>query len=245
MLRVMVIGAAGKMGREVCRAVLGQEDMSLVGAVDRKDAGQDLGAVLGTEALGLAIVTDLEEELHRAAPDVAIDFTTIQAARKNIPVLISNGVRPVVGTTGFTPDELAKIAAECDRTGRGAVIIPNFSLGAMLLARFARETIRHFPACEVVELHHQQKRDAPSGTALRLVESLSGGSHEIPIHSVRLPGLVAHHEVLFGGSGELLTIRHDSMSRESFIPGILLAVRRAPSLRHLVTSMEALLEIEQ
>jgi 4-hydroxy-tetrahydrodipicolinate reductase len=210
-IRVAVAGAAGRMGRTVCEAVEGAEDLELAARAD-----PELGAGL-TEALD--------------GTDVVVDFTTPDSAPANVAEALGRGVHAVVGTTGFDLDELR---ATAERAGGDArcFVAPNFAIGAVLMMRFAREAAAHMPECEIVELHHEAKLDAPSGTAKRtadLIAEAGGHVHE-PIHSIRLPGLVAHQEVIFGSEGQTLTIRHDSIDRSSFMPGVLLAVRRVAEL---------------
>jgi 4-hydroxy-tetrahydrodipicolinate reductase len=227
MIRVAVAGAAGRMGETVCTAVEGAEDMELVGRAD--------------PLLGIA----LEDVLPNA--EVVVDFTQPDTALGNALSCIRAGVHVVVGTTGFDPAPLRQ--AQHDQTPptqphANVLIAPNFAIGAVLMTRFAVEAARHMAKVEIVELHHDQKLDAPSGTAARtaqLIAEATGGS-EPPIHSVRLPGLVAHQEVIFGDVGQTLTIRHDTIGRESFMPGVLLAIRRVGSLEQpLLVGLEQLL----
>jgi 4-hydroxy-tetrahydrodipicolinate reductase len=200
-LRVGVAGAAGKMGLAVCEAVDGADDLVLAARAD--------------PALGTA----LEDVLGDV--DVVVDFTRPDTALANTLACVEAGVHVVVGTTGF---DLAPLQ---DARGANVFVAPNFAIGAVLMMRFAAEASRHMAKAEIIELHHDAKLDAPSGTAARTADLMRG---EVPIHSVRLPGLVAHHEVILGDVGQTLTIRHDSISRESFMPGVLLAVRRVPDL---------------
>jgi 4-hydroxy-tetrahydrodipicolinate reductase len=200
-LRVGVAGAAGKMGLAVCEAVEGAEDLVLAARAD--------------PALGTA----LEDVLGDV--DVVVDFTRPDTALANALACVEAGVHVVVGTTGF---DLAPLR---DARGANVFVAPNFAIGAVLMMRFAAEASRHMAKAEIIELHHDAKLDAPSGTAARTADLMRG---EVPIHSVRLPGLVAHQEVILGDVGQTLTIRHDSISRESFMPGVLLAVRRVPDL---------------
>jgi len=203
-IRVVVSGAAGRMGQTVCAAVEGAEDMELSGRADPQ-----LGLEL-SDALGAA--------------DVVVDFSTPDAALNNVRACLDAGVHMVVGTTGWDPGRLQELGAG----GRANLFVaPNFAIGAVLMMRFAREASRHMARAEIVELHHEGKLDAPSGTAARTADLMEG---DVPIHSVRLPGLVAHQEVILGDVGQTLTIRHDSITRESFMPGVLLAVRRVGSL---------------
>lgn len=219
-IRVAVAGAAGRMGSTVCEAVEGARDMELTGRADPA-LGTSLADVLG-------------------GADVVVDFTTPATAQGNALECLGAGVHVVVGTSGFDPAPLEQAAAA---SAGNALVVPNFAIGAVLMMRFAAEAARHFPKAEIVELHHDRKLDAPSGTASRTADLMrASAGREVPIHSVRLPGLVAHQEVLFGGLGETLTIRHDSLSRESFMPGVLLAVRAVRTLpQPLVIGLEHVL----
>jgi 4-hydroxy-tetrahydrodipicolinate reductase len=226
MIAVAVAGAAGRMGQAVCAAVEGAPDTALHGRAD-PTLGTALSAVL------------------RGA-DVLVDFTIPSTALGNARDALAAGVHVVIGTTGFDLDELARSERAPAGDGRpaNAFVAPNFAIGAVLMMRFAAEAARHMASAEIIELHHDQKLDAPSGTAARtarLMAEASGGA-EPPIHSVRLPGLVAHQEVLLGDVGQTLSIRHDSIARESFMPGVLLAVRRVGELDEFpVVGLERLL----
>jgi len=210
------------MGEAVCEAVEGADDLELAGRAD---------PALGTELASLL-----------ADADVVVDFTVPEMALENVRACVDAGVHAVVGTTGFDLEQLREIA---EGGGEANVFVaPNFAIGAVLMMRFAAEAARHMPEVEIVELHHDRKLDAPSGTAKRtaaLISEAGGNVHE-PIHSVRLPGLVAHQEVLLGGEGQTLSIRHDSIDRRSFMPGVLLAVRRVAGLeQRLTVGLETLL----
>jgi len=209
MIGVGVAGAAGRMGRTVCEAVEAAEGMELVARVD-PELGVELESVLGDV-------------------DVVVDFTVPDTALGNVRACLEAGVHAVVGTTGFDLDA-AREAAEA--AGANCFVAPNFAIGAVLLMEVAQKIAPHMPECEIVELHHDRKLDAPSGTAKRtqeLIDAAGGHVHQ-PIHSVRLPGLVAHQEVIFGGVGQTLSLRHDSIDRHSFMPGVVLAVRRVGEL---------------
>jgi 4-hydroxy-tetrahydrodipicolinate reductase len=211
LINVAVSGAAGRMGETVCRAVDEASDLSLTGRADP------------------LLETALADVLGDA--DVVVDFSTPDSAAENARTCLEAGVHCVVGTTGAD-------FSGFEGVGTGNLFVaPNFAIGAVLMMLFARQAAEHMPECEIVELHHDRKLDAPSGTAARtatLVREAGGNVHE-PIHSVRLPGLVAHQEVIFGGPGQTLTIRHDSIDRQSFMPGVLLAVRRVGSLERSPT----------
>jgi 4-hydroxy-tetrahydrodipicolinate reductase len=211
MINVAVAGAAGRMGQTVCEAVDAVEDLSLVGRADPR------------------LETSLTDVLGDA--DVVVDFTTPEAAVANARTCLEAGVHCVMGTTGADFSELEGVGTA------NLFVAPNFAIGAVLMMELAQRVAPHMPECEIVELHHEGKLDAPSGTAKRtaeLVRAAGGNVHE-PLHSVRLPGLVAHQEVVFGGPGQTLTIRHDSTARESFMPGVLLAIRSVDSLERSPT----------
>jgi 4-hydroxy-tetrahydrodipicolinate reductase len=242
-LRVAVAGATGRTGSEAAKAIRQAADLQLVAAVARGRAGQDLGTLLGEGAWGIPVETDLGDALARTRPDVLVDFTLGESAGGHALLALGRGVRPVVGATGLPAADLDAIRRQSRESGLGAVVIPNFSFGILLLSRFCGQALRFFPDVEIVEAHHATKRDRPSGTArlLRRVLEEAGAKSPVPIHSVRLPGLVAHHEVVFGGPGETLTVRHDTTSRASFGPGVVLAVRRVMALTGLVEDIETLL----
>ncbi len=217
MINVAVAGAAGRMGQTVCGAVDAAEDLSLVGRADPR------------------LETSLADVLGDA--DVVVDFTTPDAAVGNARICLEAGVHCVMGTTGADFSELEGVGTA------NLFVAPNFAIGAVLMMELAERVAPHMPECEIVELHHEGKLDAPSGTAKRtaeLVRAAGGNVHE-PLHSVRLPGLVAHQEVVFGGPGQTLTIRHDSTARESFMPGVLLAVREVAGRPGLTVGLEPLL----
>jgi len=216
-IRVAVSGAAGRMGEAVCAAVEGADDMELAGRADPQ--------------LGASLADVLPDA------DVAVDFSTPDAALDNALACVRAGVHAVVGTTGWDPGRLRELAP---RPSANVFVAPNFAIGAVLMMRFAAEASRHLAKAEIVELHHEGKLDVPSGTAARTAELMQG---DVPIHSIRLPGLVAHQEVILGDVGQTLTIRHDSMTRESFMPGVLLAIRRVGSLAESpVIGLENLLD---
>jgi len=244
-IRVLVTGARGRMGSEVVRAVAAEPDMEVVSAVGRGD--------------------DLSAALAAAHPDVMVEFTVPEAAMGNIHAALESGVTPIVGTTGLGPTELDEIRHLCESHQTAALVAPNFALGAVLLMRFAAEAAQYLPDVEIIEMHHERKLDAPSGTAAKTAEMIAaarataptgqpegafekfpgvrGGLAEggIRIHSVRLPGFVASQEVIFGGQGQRLSLRHDSIDRASFMPGVILAIRRMRSLSGLVYGLENIL----
>jgi len=224
MIRVAVAGAAGRMGQTVCEAVLGAEDMELVGRAD---------PLLGTELAD--VLADAE---------VVVDFTTPDMALENALACVRAGVHVVIGTTGFDRAPLEQLSEAGGEGFANVLIAPNFAIGALLMMRFAAEAARHMQKAEIIELHHDGKLDAPSGTAARtaqLMAEASGGAPPV-IHSVRLPGMVANQEVILGDLAQTLTIRHDTIGRESFMPGVLLGIRRVGTLERSPTvGLESLL----
>jgi 4-hydroxy-tetrahydrodipicolinate reductase len=264
-IQVFVAGASGKMGQEVIRTILKQDDLLLVGACDTRHIGMDIGFVAGVSRVGIDITGPLDQEILKVArADVLVDFTNPHSVLKNAKTAIMAGVVPVIGTTGLNESEIEEIRALAEKEHVGAFLAPNFSIGAILIMRFAKETAKYFPHVDIIEMHHDQKLDAPSGTALKTAEGIlevrepmiQGHPNEyeripgarganvdgIHIHSVRLPGLLAHQEVLFGGLGQALTIRHDAFSRETFMPGVMLAIRKSCKLTNLVIGLEAFLD---
>lgn len=237
MLRVAVLGSKGRMGSATCQAVTDDPDLDLVAAVDADDS---------------------REAIIDAGSDVCVDFTHPEFVKANVTWLLGSGVHAVVGTTGLSEDDLAEIEA---KTGpANALVAPNFAIGAVLMMELAKQAASHLPHVEIIESHHDRKVDAPSGTALRTAKLIADArgeavdvpgpdghparglvSHDIPVHSVRLPGLVAHQEVVFGGLGQTLTIRHDSIDRTSFMPGVLLAIKEVERRPGLTVGLEHLL----
>ena len=250
------------MGSTVCRAVADQPDLELVGAVDPHHAGLDVRQVTGVDVVGLQVAPDAGGLAH-VRPDVAVDFTLVEAARENLRWCAKNGLHAVVGTTGFTADDHAHLRRIFKRSN--CFVAPNFAIGAVLMMRFAELAAPYFESAEIVELHHDEKVDAPSGTAMLTAERMAAASTEwgpdptetvvvagarggsgpggIRIHSARMRGLVAHHEVLLGTTGQSLTIRHDSYDRSSFMPGVLLAVRAVADHPGVTVGLEQLLKI--
>ncbi|MBV9648291.1 MAG: 4-hydroxy-tetrahydrodipicolinate reductase [Candidatus Eremiobacteraeota bacterium] len=233
------------MGRLACAAVAGADDLTLVGGVARSHSGESLANVLHLPNDGGRLYDDTGALCDTAQPDVLVDFTTYPASVAISSTAVQKRVAAVVGATGWQEADRKHLADACERAGVAACLVPNFALGAALMMRFAVEAAPHFPTVEIVELHHDGKKDAPSGTSRLTAERIraTNAHNDVPIHSVRLRGLVAHQEVLFGGTGELLTIRHDSLSRESFMPGVLLAVRRIVGRRGLFLGLDSFLGV--
>jgi len=259
MHRVGVVGAGGRMGQEVCRAVSEAADMELVAAVDPAHVGED--------ACGRAIVGEVIA-LSDLGAEVVVDFTIAAAVRHNVPHYAQQGVHAVIGTSGLSDDDLAAVAARFEGSGANAIVVANFAIGAVLLMHFCRIAAPLMEGVEVIEMHHDAKRDAPSGTAMHTAAAIAAarraagagplppdpttdvvlagargaeGPDGIHVHSVRLPGLVAHEEVIFGAQGQSLSLRHDSYDRRSFMPGVLLAVRSVADRPGLTVGLEALL----
>ena len=273
---VVVAGALGRMGAEVVKAVLAAPDCALVGSIDNTPGkeGADLGLELGIGELEVAITADFEGSLcqasqavRRSGPGgaaVLVDFTHPSVVYEHTRGAIAYGVHPVIGTTGLNQEQLADLAAFAEKASVGGAVIPNFSVGMVLLQQAAAAAARFYEFCELTELHHNRKADAPSGTCIKtaeLIEELGksfntplveehemlagcrGGQREsgLRLHSLRLPGLVAHQEVMFGAPGETYTLRHDTIERSAYMPGVLLTVRRVRQLAGLVYGLERLL----
>src|SRR5947208_2259439 len=260
-IRVAVLGAAGRMGATVCQAVLDAPDMELVAVIDPPHEGRPLDD-FGLAGTGLTIQM-LSPSVKAANPSVAVDFTHVEAARGNLRWCGLNGVHAVVGTTGLTGDDFQDLSALFDGQRANAVVAPNFAIGAVLMMHLAAVAAPWFESAEIIELHHDNKLDAPSGTAMLTAQRMAEASEEwgadptktfaldgarggegpagIHIHSVRLRGLVAHQEVLLGTTGQSLTIRHDSYDRTSFMPGVLLAVREVGKRPGLTVGLDRLL----
>ncbi len=262
-IRVAVMGAAGRMGATVCRAVLDAPDMELVAAIDPPHLDEPLDN-FGVAGTGLTLEM-VGPQVKKADPHVAVDFTNIDGVRGNSRWCALNGVHAVVGTTGLTAGDMQDLSGLFDGQRANCVVAPNFAIGAVLMMRFAELAAPWFETGEVIELHHDQKVDAPSGTAMLTVERMAAASDQwgadpttktvvegarggegpggIRVHSVRLRGLVAHQEVLLGTAGQSLTIRHDSYDRASFMPGVLLAVKAVASHPGVTVGLDALLDI--
>lgn len=267
---VVVNGATGKMGREVIKAVAQADDMVLVGAVDNNPQyiGQDVGVVAGCGELEIPVLNELQSVLVLATQEkvqgVMVDFTHPDSVYENVRSAIAYGVRPVVGTTGLSTEQIQDLADFAEKASTGTLIVPNFSIGVILLQQAAIQASKYFDHVEIIELHHNQKADAPSGTAIKTAQMLgemgktfnpamveetehlagargSTAQENIRIHSVRLPGLIAHQEVLFGSPGQIYTLRHDTTDRSSFMPGVLLAIRKVTQLNSLVYGLEKIL----
>ncbi|WP_138417003.1 4-hydroxy-tetrahydrodipicolinate reductase [Aquibacillus sediminis] len=263
-IKVIVAGPRGRMGSEALRMIEKEDTFDLVACVDHKYNGLRVSEVEGLPAFEAFIFEDIEECLQTTDADVLVDLTTPEVGYKHTKLALQHGVRPVVGTTGFTTEQLDELKQLAEEKGVGAVIAPNFAVGAVLMMQFSKWAAKYFPDVEIIERHHDQKLDAPSGTAVKTaeliqevreskkqghpdeketIEGARGADHDgMKIHSVRLPGLVAHQEVVFGSSGQNLTIKHDSFHRESFMSGVKLSINQVMKLNLLVYGLENILE---
>jgi len=263
-IKVAVVGASGRMGKEVVKMVLADEELKLVAAVAPSFSGQDAGQIIGAASTGVIVTSSLEEALQNAKADVMIDFTVPHLAYTHAKLAIELGVRPIMGTTGFTPEQIQELGEQCKEQGIGGLIAPNFSIGAILMMKFAQEAAKYMPHVEIIEYHGDQKLDAPSGTAVKTAELISQTREELKqgnpneketiegarggyydgfrIHSVRLPGVFAQQEVIFGGNGQTLKIRHDSYDRAGYMPGVNVAVKKLMNTTGLIYGFEHMMD---
>ncbi|MEC2070843.1 4-hydroxy-tetrahydrodipicolinate reductase [Alkalihalophilus marmarensis] len=263
-VNIVIAGPRGNMGREAVRMVTDTDHFTLKAVVDSKHDGMRLADVDGMPALDIPVYTDMDRCFSEHEVDVLIDLTSPAFGRKHMEIAFNHGVRPVVGTTGFSDEDIETLRTIAENKSLGAIIAPNFAIGAILMMKFSQMAAKFLPDVEIIERHHDRKLDAPSGTAIKTAQLISevreakvqghpdeheelkgarGADFEgMKIHSVRLPGLVAHQEVIFGGEGQTLTIRHDSMNRASFMPGVRLAVETVLSIDTLVYGLENIIE---
>lgn len=242
-IRILINGANGKMGQITAKTIENCADFALVGTLGRKD--------------------NLAHEIKNTKADIVIDLTNAEAVLENTKTIIESGARPVIGTSGLMKEQIQLLQKRCAELKLGGIVAPNFSLGAVLMMKHAQEIATYFPNVEIIEMHHDGKLDSPSGTAIYTADMLAtkratippsskntreivagarGATYQqIPIHSIRLPGLVAHQEIIFGGTGETLTLRHDSIDRQCFMPGIILACKKVMKLNELVYGLENIL----
>lgn len=263
-IRVAVAGATGRMGKEVVKMVLEDPELRLVAAISLSDEGEDAARLVGLPACGVAVTTDLELALVEYKPQVLVDFTAPGSAYTNTELAIKHGVSPVVGTTGFTPEQIELLDKQCQSRGIGGLIAPNFSIGAILMMKFAAQAAKYFPHLEIIEYHGDQKLDAPSGTAVKTAELIAMNREELRqgnpkeeetiegarggyyngfrIHSVRLPGIFAQQEVILGGFGQTLKIRHDSYERACYMPGVNLAIKQVLGYKGMIYGFEHIMD---
>lgn len=258
-IRVALAGPRGKMGQEALKTMMEHENIELIALIDRVIDAALVEQVKQKYGVELPVYLDAGLCFDKEQIDVLVDLTTPEIGKAHTKLAIENQVRAVVGTTGFTPEDLESLKAQCEKTKTGCIIAPNFAIGAILLMKFAQMAVKYMPYAEIIELHHDQKKDAPSGTALKTAQLMAAANnpapnrkHEFPaqgldahgysIHSVRLPGMVAHQEVIFGGDGQTLTLRHDSFNRASFMSGLVMCVEKIMDLDTLVYGLENLLD---
>ncbi|MGB3261928.1 4-hydroxy-tetrahydrodipicolinate reductase [Paenisporosarcina sp.] len=264
MIRVAIGGPRGKMGQEAVHTVMNNENMELVAVLDHKEIGDLLSESPEFPAsYDVPVFLDLESLISSIKPDVFVDLTTPHQVFEHTMMCLQNSVRPVIGTTGFSEEQLELCTKIAKDNELGCIVAPNFAIGAVLMMKFAAMAAAYFPDVEIIEMHHDQKLDAPSGTAYKTAQMIAevrpshkqghpseeetlpgarGASYEgIPIHSVRLPGLVAHQQVMFGGEGQLFTLRHDSFNRQSFMSGVTFSINQVMDLKELVYGLENIL----
>lgn len=257
---ILLCGAAGKMGKEAVKAIQARAELALAAAVtQRSGLGSDAGSYAGIAPIGVALSADFDAALAALpAAAVLVDLSRGEPAFEHAQKALARRIPVVIGATGLSPEQLQQLAAQARAQSTGALIAPNFSIGALLMMNFAREAARYFNWVEIIELHHEKKADSPSGTAIKTAaliaeanSSLQSANPEqtargqqvqgIPVHSVRLPGLLAHQEVIFGDQGQTLTLRHDTLDRSCFMPGLLLAIEKVQTLQEMVYGLEKLL----
>jgi 4-hydroxy-tetrahydrodipicolinate reductase len=247
--KVVVSGALGRMGSAAIKALLeDKERFTLIAGIVHGLNKVNRETLRNYQDQGIVISDNLLEFIHEHQPDILVELTTPDSVFENSKIALENGVRPVIGATGLSDEDINELSKISQKTQTGAIIAPNFAIGAILMMEFSRKAAEYFDKYEIIEMHHDKKLDAPSGTAIKtakLIENLAKNypqkAQTVPIHSVRLPGLVAHQEVIFGGLGQTLTIRHDTIDRSSFMPGILLACEKVMRLNHLVYGLENIL----
>lgn len=267
MIRVIIAGPRGRMGREAVKMISNINNMQLVACIDRENDGQNIKDILNLPKVDAPIFTDAEEALNQTTADILLDLTIPEIGYKHTKLALQHKVRPVVGTTGFTKEQIDELSTLAQHQNTGAIIAPNFAIGAILMMKFSQIAAKFFQDVEIIEKHHDQKIDAPSGTAIKTAEMIDenrqrkqqGHPEEyetidrargatfngIPIHSVRLPGLVAHQSVTFGSEGQTLTIKHDSFNRSSFMTGVKFAIEQALKLENLVYGLENLIDFQE
>ncbi|MBM7584329.1 4-hydroxy-tetrahydrodipicolinate reductase [Bacillus pakistanensis] len=263
-IKVTIAGPRGRMGKEAVKLVTDTDNFELISVIDHKNNGLLLSEIAGFSGVEVPVYTDMEECFNNQSPDVLIDLTTPEVGYQHTRTSLEWGVRPVVGTTGFTKEQLDELKTLAEEKGIGCILAPNFAIGAVLMMKFSQMAAKYFDDVEIIELHHDQKLDAPSGTAVKTAEMISenrgikkqghpsetetmkgargadyNGMH---IHSVRLPGLIAHQQVMFGADGQTLTVRHDSYNRASFMSGVKVCVDTVMKLDTLVYGLENILD---
>jgi 4-hydroxy-tetrahydrodipicolinate reductase len=264
MISIVIAGPRGNMGREAVKMVENEDQFALKAVVDHRYDGISMKEAEGMEPLDIPVYKEIEACFTKEKPDVLIDLTNPETGKVHLRKALEHGVRPVIGTTGFTDEDIKELSAEAEKKKLGAVIAPNFAIGAILLMKLSRMAARYMDDVEIIEQHHDRKLDAPSGTAMKTAQMISEVRKEKPqghpdeteawehargaeyegmrVHSVRLPGRVAHQEVIFGGEGQTLTLRHDSLNRTSFMPGVRLAVEKVMETTGLVYGLDEFID---
>ena len=252
------------MGQETIKAILRETDLQLVGCTGRRGSaliGKDIGEIVGLEPVGISLQDNLKELLHKNKPDVMVDFTVPTAVFDNATLALSCGVNPILGATGLSDEDLHELEKQANFYGNAVLLAPNFAIGAIMLIEAAKMVAKYFDKVEIIELHHDKKVDAPSGTAIKTARELSKVknfkhqelspnsaargelNNNIRIHSLRLPGLIAHEEIIFGGLGQTVTLRHDTLDRTAFMPGVILAIREIVKRKGLIYGLENLMDL--
>ena len=267
MQRIAMFGICGKMGKAMAGELIREEDMDLVAGFDSVNIGADLGEYLDTGKKGISI-TNSYEDILKQSPDIIIDFTITEIAKRSINWAMDNNIDIIVGTTGLSSEDLAGIEKKAGECGAKVLIAPNFAIGAVIMMKVSEMVAKYFDNCEIIEQHHDQKKDAPSGTSIataknisksinfnssrlkdgenETIESSRGGFTDgVHIHSIRLPGFLAHQEVIFGTLGQTLSIRHDSISRSSFYPGVIFAVRNMDKVSNYTYGLDKLIDLDK
>lgn len=264
MISIVIAGPRGNMGREAVKMVVNEDQFALKAVVDHRYDGISMKEAEGMEPLDIPVYKEIEACFTKEQPDVLIDLTNPETGKVHLRKALEHGVRPVIGTTGFTDEDIKELSAEAEKKKLGAVIAPNFAIGAILLMKLSRMAARYMDDVEIIEQHHDRKLDAPSGTAMKTAQMISevreekrqghpdeteaweharGAEYEgMRVHSVRLPGRVAHQEVIFGGEGQTLTLRHDSLNRTSFMPGVRLAVEKVMETTGLIYGLDEFID---
>lgn len=265
MKRVVVFGISGRMGTTISKELLKEKDVALVGGFDRENVGRDIGEILGVGKIGHKVCNSYDE-IKQLLPDIIVDFTSAELATQTINWALDNSINIIVGTTGIKKEDLSQIEKKAFASRSKVLVAPNFSIGAVIMIKISGLVAKYFDSCEIIELHHDKKKDAPSGTSIATAEEISRqksfssnrlGEGEVEtvdcsrgafvkgihVHSVRLSGLLAHQEVIFGCSGQTLSIRHDSLDRTSFYPGVILAIRNIDKLPNFTIGLDKLIEI--
>jgi 4-hydroxy-tetrahydrodipicolinate reductase len=265
MKKIIMFGICGKMGKSISAELIKEKEIELVGGFDIINTGVDVGEFLTGKKTGYKI-HDSYEDIKKLHPDIIVDFTTADSANKNINWAIDNNLNIIVGTTGLSKEDLRKIEGRALKSNSKTLIVPNFSIGAAVMIKISRMISKYFDDCEIIEMHHDKKKDAPSGTSLLTAEEISlenssgkprlkegetetiegsrgGFTGGIHIHSVRLPGLLAHQQVIFGTKGQTLSIKHDSIDRSSFYPGVILAIRNLDKLSNFTFGLDKLIDM--